>query len=361
MQKGFAQFTRRGFLQTLGAGAVGLGLSGCRAVPDSSRATTKPIAGSWISVWWDDRRHFYWNDACRNFSARQWEQAVRDVAELGMEYLVLLAVAKGGWAFYDTPLLPKLAMACDDPIEALLAAADKCRVKFFLSSDWYGPWDDRTLLDPDRVRKRFQMMDELAARYAHHRSFYGWYWPNEGYLTPYFTDEFIAYVRACTAHARSLTPKARTLTAPYGTHKAVADDTFVRQLEQLDADIIAYQDEVGCLRMTPEQSARAFETLRRAHAKVPQRALWADVEVFAWEGEPNRQDSPLIPAPFERVRRQLEAVAPFVDKILIYQFQGLMNKPGSAAFAGHPDSTRLYTDYVAWLQERHPQWLKRRR
>lgn len=352
-------FTRRAFLQTLGMGTLALSLPGCGAFASRSAIRTKPIAGSWISIWWDDRRHFYWNDACARFTARHWELAVRDVAELGMEYLVLLAVAKGGRAFYDTPLLPKLEMACPDPIGALLSGGDRYGVKFFLSSDWYGDWDHAVFTDPERARKRFQMMDELAARYAQHPSFHGWYWPNEGYLAPYFTDEFVAYVNACSRHARTLTPKARTLIAPYFTHKAVADDRFMRQLEQLDVQIIAYQDEVGCLRMTPEQSARAFETLRRAHDKVPQRALWADVETFAWEGEPNRPESPLIPAPFERVRRQLEAVSPFVDKILIYQFQGLMNKPGSEAFVGHPDSTRLYTEYRAWLQAHHPRLLNR--
>ena len=47
---------------------------------------------------------------------------MKDVADLGFEYLVLLAIAKGGKAFYDTPLLPRLEMACSDPIEALLSA-----------------------------------------------------------------------------------------------------------------------------------------------------------------------------------------------------------------------------------------------
>jgi hypothetical protein len=43
-------------------------------------------------------------------------------------------------------------------------------------------------------------------------------------------------------------------------------------------------------------------------------------------------------------------VSPFVDEILIYQYQGLMNKAGSGGFAGHPDSTALYSDYAAWLK-----------
>ncbi len=269
-----------------------------------------------------------------------------------MKYLVLLAIAKGGKAFYDTPLLPRLPMACADPIEAMLSAGDRCGVKFFISSDWYGEWNARALTDPDCVRKRFRMMEEIARRYSHHRSFHGWYWPNEACLSPYFAEEFVQYVNASSSEARRLTPKARTLTAPYGTSRAVADAKFVRQLEDLDIDIIAYQDEVGCLRMDAAASAKAFSTLHQAHEQVPQRALWADVKVFAWEGAPNSQNSPLIPAPWPRVRAQLEAVSPYAKEILIYQYQGLMNRPGTHAFAGHPASTQLYSDYVAWLRGR---------
>ena len=268
-----------------------------------------------------------------------------------MKYLVLLAIAKGGKAFYPSSQLPRLETACADPIEAMLSAADRCGIRFFISSDWYGEWDHHALTNPDRVKKRFQMMEEVAQRYSGHRSFHGWYWPNEACLTPYFTEEFMGYVNSSSQEARRLTPKAKTLTAPYGTSKARCDETFVRQLERLDVDIIAYQDEVGCLRMNPTESERAFATLRQAHARVPQRALWADVETFAWEGPPNKQESALIPAPWERVRQQIEAVSAHVDEILIYQYQGLMNRPHSPAFAGHPQSCELYEGYVSWRQE----------
>ncbi len=346
-------YSRRRFLHSLGAGMGLLTLNlGCRHRPQPPFAPkTKPIHGSWISVWWDDRRHFYWNDTCRRFTAEQWQQSIHDAARMGFKYLVLLAVAKGGKAFYNTPLLPKLEMACPDPIGAMLAAADRYGIKFFLSSDWYGDWDDHLLLDPGMMAKRFQMMSELAERYAKHPSFYGWYWPNEACLTPLYTESFIKHANLCSQEARRLMPKAKTLIAPYGTHQAVHTDAFVRQLEQLDVDIIAYQDEVGCLRMSPEQSAKAYEQLRRAHDRVPQRALWADVEVFAWEGPANQPDSPLIPAPFERVRAQLEAVSPWVDEVLIYQYQGLMNRPGTRAFSGHPQSLQLGKDYLNFKKQ----------
>jgi hypothetical protein len=347
------KLSRSDFLKWIGMSLAAASWGGAHAASRSvsKPAPVKPIKGSWISIWWDDRRHLYWNDACRQYTTEQWAQAVREMAEIGMEYLVLLAIAKGGKAFYDTPLLPKLEMACSNPIEALLAAADKCGMKFFLSSDWFGAWDYQCLREPAHVRARFQMMGEIAQQYGHHRSFHGWYWPNEAALGPYFTDDFIAYANACSREAHRLMPKAKTLIAPYGTNRAVCDDRFVRQLQEMDVDIIAYQDEVGCLRMDAARSAVAFEKLRRAHDRVPQRALWADVETFAWEGSPNQQSSPLVPAPFARVKDQLAAVSPFVDTILIYQYQGILNKPGSRAFAGHPHSTRLYTDYARWRRE----------
>jgi hypothetical protein len=269
---------------------------------------------------------------------------------------VLLAIAKGGRAFYDTPLLPKAEqLACQDPIEALLSAADEHGVKFFMSCDWYGAWHGiETLNQPEAVRPRLQMMGEIAQRYGHHASFFGWYWANEAYLTPYFPEAFLEYVHTCSQEARRLLPKTKTLIAPYNTHLAVNDDRFVRQLAALDVDIVAYQDEVGCLRMSPESSERAFATLRAAHDRAPQRQLWADVETFAWEGPPNRQESPLIPAPFARIEAQLAAVGPYVEKVLIYQYQGLLSKPGGKALAGHPDAPKLYTAYVQWLRANFP-------
>ena len=124
----------------------------------------------------------------------------------------------------------------------------------------------------------------------------------------------------------------------------------MRQLESLDVDVIAYQDEVGVQKSTPEETPAFYEGLRKAHDRAQRAAIWADVEIFRFEGTVYK--SALLPAPFSRVLHQLKAVSPWVDKILVYQYQGMLNKPGSAALCGSPASAKLYKAYADWLKTR---------
>jgi len=339
--------SRRSFLLLL-AGAAGT------AAMTGAGQVIKPIGGSWFEFQHHNRPEgIYWNPACEAFSCGQWDAKVKEIADIGMEYLVLMDTALYFKAFYETDIFPKFELGCDDPIEAVLAAGDRYGVKFFIGGGFYGKWDSGNIIsDPDASKKRLRAIGELAGRYGHHESFHGWYWPNEAFINKYFSDRFIAYVNECSAEARKHTPKARTLIAPYGTRVAVPDDRYVKQLETLDVDIIAYQDEIGVQKTKVEESAAFYEGLRKAHDRVPGVALWADMEVFEFEGTVYR--SALLPAKFSRVVRQMEAISPYVDTILIYQYQGMMNKPGSEAFAGHPDSAVLYSDYANWLKKNYP-------
>jgi hypothetical protein len=311
----------------------------------------KPIEGSWFEFQHSlDVEGLYWNQALAGFSESQWEEKVKEAAEAGMKHLVLMSVALKNRAFYHTEIFPPASMVCPNPLETVLAAADKYDVNFFISNDFFGDWSNarQMIADPDVHHRRLQCMNELAEQYGHHKSFIGWYWPNEACIERYFSEEFIKYVNDCSREARRLMPAARTLIAPYGTRNVAADDKYVRQLERMDVDIIAYQDEIGVRKTKVPELAAFYESLRKLHNKVPQRALWADVEVFEFEGDVYK--SALIPASFERVEEQLRVASAFVDRILIYQFQGMMNKPGSKAYAGHPQSTVLYADYAHWLK-----------
>lgn len=313
-------------------------------------ARIRPISGSWFEL----QHHATvegvdWNPACARFTAEQWEAKIQEMADAGMKYLVLMATALYYRAFFDTSIFARWQMGCANPLEAILSAADRHGIRFFIGAGFYGDWrSSTTISDPVAAKKRLQAIEELAGLYGHHASFYGWYWPDEAEIHPYYTPEFIQYVHACSRLARQLKPHAPILIAPYGTRSAVADDTYVRQLDALDVDIFAYQDEVGVRKSKVTETATYYETLRRAHDRSQKAKLWADVEIFEFQGE--AYNSALMPAPFERILRQLEAVSPWVDEVLVYQYQGMMNRPDSAAFAGAPESAKLYTDYMQWLR-----------
>jgi hypothetical protein len=206
----------------------------------------------------------------------------------------------------------------------------------------FGEWTNVELMMKDKAINslRIKAMNEVAEKYSHHKSFYGWYFPNETSINGHYVDFFIEYVNSCSSEANRLTPGGKTLIAPYGTRLVTADDLFVKQLEQLDVSFIAYQDEIGVNKTRVDESAGFFEKLNKVHTKAGRSKLWADVEVFSFEGATYK--SALIPAPPERIIQQLAAVSPFVEKIFIYQYIGLINKPDTDIFAGHPDSGLLY-------------------
>lgn len=346
---------RRHFLYTLGASGAMFGV--LPPAPESVQPSTaiKPISGSWFEF----QHHATvegvdWNPQCASFTCQQWHDKIKEMADLGMEYLVLMATALYYRAFFPTTIFPPWKLRCQNPLEAVFSAADKYGVKFFVGDGFYGDWRSPNISsDPEAARRRLQAIEQLSDLYGHHTSFYGWYWPNEAFINRYFSEEFIRYVNTCSHLARKLTPRAQILIAPYGTRIAVPDDKYVRQLETLDVDIIAYQDEVGVQKSTPSETPRFYEGLRKAHDRARRSVIWADVEIFKFEGTVYK--SPLLPAPFSRVLRQLEAVSPWVEKILVYQYQGMMNKPGSVAFCGSSASTGLYLAYEEWLNKAHPQ------
>jgi hypothetical protein len=334
---------RRTFLGAAGVSVFGAAFHGLpKAVADRGQ-NVKPIEGSWFEF-----QHISvvegtpWNPTLEKFTAEQWEAKVKELADAGLRDLVLVNVAGHGKTYYPSVLMPQHTLGCEDPLEVVLSAADRFGVRFFVSNGFFGDWTQAGLLmkDPEVHKLRVKAMAEVVERYGRHPSFYGWYYPNEIGIQGHYTDFFIDYVNACSGDAHRLTPKAKILIAPYGTRNVIADDAFVRQLERLDVDFIAYQDEVGVEKTKVEESAAFYERLHALHQKAARSRLWADVEVFRFSGTVYK--SALLPAPAERVIRQLEAVSPFVEKILIFEYPGLINSPASPAFAGSEGSVELY-------------------
>jgi hypothetical protein len=334
---------RRNFVNLLGLAYLGTCLpKNLRSIAAGDPAI-KPIEGSWFEF----QHHSlaegkYWDEQLKHFTSEQWDKKINEIADAGIKYLVLLDIAISGKTFYPSKLLQKHQLGCDDPLETVLTAADKYGVRFFISNDFFGEWTNEKIMMTDKTvhALRINAMAEVAEKYSHHKSFFGWYFPNETAINGHYQEMFIDYVNSCSAEAQKLMPGTKSLIAPYGTRNVAADDLFVRQLEKLDVSFIAYQDEVGVNKTKVDESAGFFEKLNKVHTKAGRAKLWADVEVFKFEGQTYK--SALIPAPAERIIGQLKAVSPYVEKIFIYQYTGMINKPGSDVFAGHPESASLY-------------------
>ncbi len=293
----------------------------------------------------------YWNPALEKFNAESWKQKVKEISELGMEYIVVMATALYDRCYFKSDVFPFADIPCEDPIEAVLSEADKCSVKVFLGNGFYGDWTKphKNITEPEIINRSFKAMHELTALYSHHKSFYGWYFPDETCIILNFSKDFVKYVNLCSKECKMLTPDKKILIAPYGTNLALTNERYIRTLTELDVDFIAYQDEIGVKKTPVTRSEKIFERLRKAHDKAGRSELWADIELFDFEAAVYR--SALIPAKIERISRQIENVAPYADKILSYQYLGLMNPNDSPCIAGHPDSLRLYDDYKKYISD----------
>ena len=141
--------------------------------------------------------------------------------------------------------------------------------------------------------------------------------------------------------------------SPYGIFNSDFEDPrYEQQISRLKVDIIAYQDEIGCVRERyPLTRLREnWKKLRAIHDKTGI-AMWANCESFAWEKGTNDRSSALIPAPYSRfLSQQIAATEGGAEKIISFIFCGLFEDPQSPYQLGQPHwSAAAYEDYMGWL------------
>ncbi|MBE3582528.1 MAG: DUF4434 domain-containing protein [Limnochordaceae bacterium] len=309
----------------------------------------RAIHGTWLDFHHPNYREGdYWNDTTAQFTPEDWDAKIGEMIEAGMRHLVIMSVALRGRSFYPSQVIPeRWPLKTEDPIEAVLRAADARGGRVYLGVGFFHEDTGRFLQDPEGESVQRSVCSELAQRYASHPSFAGWYLPVEAGVQGHFPDGYIEYTNTLGGICRRAADQP-VFIAPYGTRLIKPDDRFVEQLRQLEVDWLAWQDEVGVRKTRVDELPEIYERLVRTHQAAGRR-LWMDIEIFVHEGEVYK--SPLIPAPWERVRAQLEAIPLEVEEVLCYQYLGMMNKPGSPVFAGHPTSSALYASYRAWRQQ----------
>lgn len=313
----------------------------------------KPITGTWVNLAYKDVRNKYTNPQYfDNTDPKLWEAKVRELSKMGIEYLVLMEVANDGKSYYPSKIMPWLYDAASkSPVDAILDEAAKHNMKVFMSTGWAKNQDDN-LLDPEIKKRQLEIMEELSKLYSNKKTFYGWYLPVEDCLCPIFAEHAVQSVNSLVERANQLTPGKKTLISPYGIGLSNFDDpNYEKQLKKLKVDIIAYQDEVGCVRdkFTLPRLKKNWQRMRDIHNRL-NIEMWANCETFTWEQGTNDRQSALIPAAYSRLlSQQVAASQGGVDRIISFMFGGIIEDPYSPYQLGQPLwSNEPYRNYMSW-------------
>jgi hypothetical protein len=281
-----------------------------------------------------------------------WHLKIQELSEMGIEYIILMYVANEGKSFYPSDFMqPAYTMGKESPVEAIMNEADRHNMKVFMSTGWARNQDDNPGL-PEIRAIQIKIMRETAKLYSGHKSFYGWYLPCEDVVGPFLSQKAVEAVNSLASEARTVTPKAKVLISPYGLRSAIFDNSkFADQIAKLKVDIIAYQDEIGCVvePMPLNHMKENFRHLREVHDKT-KIELWANNECFTWEKGLNTRPSALIPAPFPRFLSQLVGVSKAgVDEVISFAVCGIWDKPDSKIPLGQTGfATKAYQEYSDW-------------
>jgi hypothetical protein len=273
--------------------------------------------------------HGGWNYGGSSKSVSYYQTLFQRANNLGMKYILISHVAVNGNALYYSDIFPRASGLTHDMVETVLSLADSYGMKVFVGNGYFN--ENKAVFTNTESK---QAMTEIAAKYSHHASFYGWYHSVERSLSSDGTWGYSWIYKEMGNFARQITPNAKIMIAPYGTRYYNGNTQLASQLAASVVDIVAYQDEVGVQRATPEQTRETFARLRALHDTIPSVALWADVEVFDF----NPYYSPT--RDFDRFKSQLESVAPYVDQIIIWELDGPFGYVREQAF---------YDNYIGYL------------
>ena len=314
---------------------------------------TKKVHGTFINFAYQDERNKYMNpEDVDEMSPELWRLKIKELSDMGIEYVIIMYVANKDKSFYPSDFMPHAYPAGkESPVEAVMNAADENNMKVFMSTGWAHDQDDDPRL-PEIRAIQIKIMHETASLFSKHKSFYGWYLPCEDVVGPYLSQNAVDAANSLTAEAKALTPNAKVLISPYGLKSANFNNSqFADQIAKLKVDIIAYQDEIGCVvEPTPLSHMKDnFKHLREVHDKT-KIELWANDESFTWEKGLNVRPSALIPAPFPRFLSQLVGVTKAkVDEVISFAITGIYDKPDSKTPIGQPIyATKAYKEYMEW-------------
>jgi hypothetical protein len=322
----------------------------------SKARSTRRLGGAWVDIYHHDPAEGKpFDEELGKMTEAQWRELVRAMHEVDQNLLVITMMFQNfthrgrhkietegyhGKAYYPSKLFPgRMPIAAQDPLEAILAEADKLGMHVMPGVGTYAFFD----YTPDSLRWHKQVAGELWERYGQHPSFYGWYVSGEkdGSLgNAEERQELVDFFRQFTAFAHGLAPDKPVMLAPNCFHLRAAEPAYRKLLPHLDIICPFGFHRMPADDLGGEEAAALMQSLcdeAGCH-------LWMDLESFVFRNGVELHPRPILGLVSDFTR------FPNFEKTLHYQFPGLMSSPEMSRQPGGPASVKLYLDYKQYLE-----------
>ena len=338
---------------------------------ESTSKNTRLISGTFMQLdHWSDSEGARFQREMRLLNEDHWRQMIHDMAAIGIDTLVFQQCVdnRTGWentfSYYPSKKWKKLEWIKGDTFGAVVDEAGKLGMKIIYGIGTMYTKDPYHFTD-DVIEQAKVTASELLELYGALPSFGGWYWTYEyppGSVSGRDSlQKIVPEIRKLADCPFMIAPNADRLMCP-------------TLLQDIDVDIVAYQDCVG-LGVEPDMFGRhaqadrhhslhrlpyLYQRLKFAHdgwcAGEPKldlsywnayfrergrTAIWNDLEIWEFDHR-----CTILPTELSRVVSQLDLTAPFVEKQIIYQYPGLMQHPDHPVKVGGERAITLYEDYA---------------
>ena len=346
----------------------------------NQQLSTRLITGTFFQLdHWDDAEGVRFSDALRSLTADHWRQMLHDMYAIGIDTLVFqqsIDARRGAddlRSYYPSShfKIVDFLKGRETLYSEIIDEADALGMKVIHSLYGMPPGMPDPYLETGRCLEIARITaSELLELFGDRPSFGGWYW----------TFEYPPSSVSGRDSLRKIVPAIREIRDCDFMIAPNADRIFgASTLQDIDVDIVAYQDSVGLhARLDGYRFRRGsryrnlaalpyiYEQIRYAHdgwtgkpweeidgndcwnfyKRKKRTAFWNDLEI--WEFDIH---GALVPTEISRIMSQLELTAPYVDKQIIYQYPGLMHHPDHPIHVGGERAASLYEAYAQYYQD----------
>lgn len=296
--------------------------------------TKFPISGTFID-------EITYDIPSSNWSDEQWADDLDNMKKAGIDTVILIRGGFYGKALFPSKHFPSLKDEGEDFAGLILREAAKRDMGVFFGLYISNlTWDDGDA--GSEIEKNKIFIDEILERYGDMTSLKGWYIPHEvGNDVFNITEILYSLGKLC----KERTPGKPVINSPFfltsrmkGKTRLTPEETYEEWKKILSKggryiDYLAFQDGTAPL----EEIGDYFAAAKRACDESGV-GLWSNVECMDRD-----MAHAFAPVSFDVMKRKIRAVAPYVEKYIMFEFSHFLSP--QSIYPAARNLNRLYVDY----------------